>query len=171
MAIVTKWGGEKLVVDGGHAELVALADGRYALTYSREWQTVAQTDEHLILRLMDRGEFVAQVTLTPWEKAKPGEHMNGEAVQEIMETVPGWGAAEKLADGEVKADKDGFWRYRISALGELDEMKVMQNYYVVAGPTGEQAVLAFTMKQGIADRLGTRDLELAQGVEFVEKGK
>jgi Ca2+-binding RTX toxin-like protein len=33
MAAVSKWGGEAFVVDGAHARLVALADGRYALSY------------------------------------------------------------------------------------------------------------------------------------------
>lgn len=143
--------------------------GRYTLTYGREWQTVAQTEEHLVLRLMDRGEFVAQVTVTPWDKAAAGKHMTGEELQKIMDDVPGWSAAGGPGGGEVKADQDGYWIYRISALGELDEMKVMQNYFVVAGPNGDQVLLAFTMKQSVVDRLGTRDLELAQGIEFAEK--
>src|SRR5262249_6378954 len=45
---------------------------RFTLKYAREWQTVGQTEDHLVLRLMDRGDFVAQATITPWEKAKAG---------------------------------------------------------------------------------------------------
>src|SRR5262245_35473394 len=33
--------------------------GLYRLQHGREWHTVARTDEHLVLRRMDRGEFVA----------------------------------------------------------------------------------------------------------------
>src|SRR5262249_24597397 len=49
---------------------LACADpkGRYELLHAREWQLVGRTDEHLVLRLMDRGEFVAQASLSPWKK-------------------------------------------------------------------------------------------------------
>src|SRR5262249_53751897 len=63
--------------------------GRFELTYGREWQTVAQTDEHLVLRLMDRGDFVAQATITPWTKTDPGQHMSGEDFQEEIANTPG----------------------------------------------------------------------------------
>jgi VCBS repeat-containing protein len=97
--------------------------------------------------------------------------MSGQDLQNIMDNVPGWEAAEKREDGEMTADKDGYWIYRVSALGEQDGLKVMQNYFVVAAPDGSQTILAFTMKQGAVDKLGTRDLELARGIEFIEKAK
>jgi hypothetical protein len=144
---------------------------RYRLVFGREWQLVGQTDEHLILRLMVRGEFIAQATLTPWDKAESGKHMSGEDLQTEMDNTPGWAADEKREDGEVQADRAGYWLYRISALGDLDELKVLQNYFVVAGPQGDQVVLAITMRQGTVDKLGTRDLQLANGIEFATPTK
>jgi hypothetical protein len=144
---------------------------RYHLVFGREWRLVGQTDEHLILRLMSRGEFIAQVTLTPWDKAEPGKHMSGDDLQTEMDNTPGWNADEKREDGEVPAEHKGHWIYRISALGELDGLKVMQNYFVVAGPKGDQVVLAFTMREGMAVKLGTRDLLLANGLEFAGSPK
>ena len=60
----------------------------------------------------------------------------------------------------------GRWIYRISALGQLDGNKVLQNFYLVAGPDGQQVVVAFTMTPKQADRLGTRDLSLAVSIDF-----
>src|SRR5205807_6752045 len=39
--------------------------GRYELAHPRDWQLVGRSDEHTVLRLMDRGEFVAQVSIAP----------------------------------------------------------------------------------------------------------
>src|SRR5207248_2814666 len=39
--------------------------GVYDLLYTRDWQLVSETDDHLVMRLMDRGDFLAQVTMTP----------------------------------------------------------------------------------------------------------
>src|SRR5262249_3962494 len=52
--------------------LVRDLKGRFELAASREWQPVSQTESHLVMRLLDRGDFVAQATVTPWTKAEPG---------------------------------------------------------------------------------------------------
>ena len=60
----------------------------------------------------------------------------------------------------------GRWVYRISSLGTMDGVQVLQNFYLVAAPSGEQVVLAFTMTPKHAERLGTRDLSIAASLDF-----
>ena len=43
--------------------------GRFELLHAREWQMVSQTEDHAVLRLLERGDFVAQVTVTSWTSA------------------------------------------------------------------------------------------------------
>ena len=117
------------------------------------------------MRLMDRGDFVAQVTLTPWTKAENGKHLAPEDFRQAMADTPGWELEDELQAEEVPAE-GGYWVYRISALGDLDGAKVMQNFYLVAGPDGQQLVLAFTLPPKQADRLGTRDLSMAASLAF-----
>lgn len=139
--------------------------GRYTLLYAREWHVVAQTEDHLVMRLLDRGDFVAQVTLTPWKKAEKGKHMTSEECKQAVANIPGWEMTQELQAGEIK-NFDDRWTYRISALGRLDGTEVMQNYYLVAGPEGDQLVVLFLMSPKQADRLGSRDLTLVGGVDF-----
>jgi hypothetical protein len=73
---------------------------RFDLNYERDWHIVGQTDQHTVLRLMDRGDFVAQVTITPWTKARPGEHLSAEEFQRAMAQGP-WKQEEMLQAGEV----------------------------------------------------------------------
>src|SRR5262249_19716980 len=58
--------------------------GRYALIHHREWQLVAESGEHTVLRLMDKGDFLGQVTVTPWTMAKKGEHLSPEEFKTAM---------------------------------------------------------------------------------------
>jgi hypothetical protein len=140
--------------------------GRFAMSHGREWHMVGRTDDHLILRLMERGDFIAQVTITPWPKAEPGTHASAEEFQEAMTNTPGWQPEQVLQGGEVPTDEKGRWVYRVSALGQMDGLKVMQNFYLVAGPAGDQVVLAFTLKPAYADKLGTRDLSLVGSIDL-----
>jgi hypothetical protein len=138
---------------------------RYSLLHGREWHVVAQNDKHLVMRLMERGDFIAQVTITPWEEAPKGQkHLSPEAFKEAMNDIPGWEPEKELQASEVPADKD-HWIYRFSVQGQMDGVAVLQNFYLVAGPNGEQVILTFTMTPKQADKLGARDLSLAASLE------
>ncbi len=141
--------------------------GAYSLDHTRDWHVTGQTDEHLTMRLMERGDFIAQVTVTPWHKAEPGKHMTPAEFREVMDETPGWESAGAAEEGELSSnDRPGYWTYRVSAVGELEGLKVMQNYYVVAGPDGNQVVLVYTMRQALAEKLGSRDVALTAGLEL-----
>lgn len=139
---------------------------RYALPIPREWQLVSQTNEHVIFRLMERGDFVAQVTVTPWKPAGKGQHMSPEEFREAMARTPGWEPAKEVEIGEVKTTTSGNYIYRASYLGMMDGTEVVQNFYLVAGPDGEQVVLLFTMTPKKAQKLAERDMFLATAIEF-----
>lgn len=141
------------------------AKSRYDVMHGREWVLVGQTADHVVLRLLEQGDFVAQVTITPWTSAEKGKHMDPEKFKETMARTPGWDVEKELQVGEVPSD-DGKWVYRVSAQGLLDGAAVMQNFYLVAAPTGEQVVLVFTMTPKQVDKLGSRDLSLVGSLDF-----
>lgn len=140
--------------------------GRYELMHPREWQTVSQTDDHLVLRLVERGDLVAQATITPWKSADKGKHLSPEAFKDAMNATPGWEPQRELQAGEVPTEGEGRWAYRVSVQGQLDGMAVVQNFYLVAAPGGEQIVVAVTMTPKQADKLGARDLTLVGSLEL-----
>jgi hypothetical protein len=143
------------------------AQGRFELTHGRTWQTVGRTDEHLVMRLMERGDFVAQVTITPWTADAAGKHLSPDDFKEAMARTPGWEMEQELQVGEVPLPKgDDRWVYRLSALGKMDGLAVMQNFYLVAGPGGKQVVLLFTLTPKKAQKLADRDLSMACSIDF-----
>jgi hypothetical protein len=144
--------------------------GRFSLLHGREWHIVSETKEHLVLRLMDRGDFVAQATLTPWTSAAKGKHLSAEEFKSKMNEAAGWQAEQELQAGEVQG-QEGRWAYRLSELGHMDGLAVLQNFYLVAAPGGEQMVVAVTMTPKQADKLGARDLSLIGGLEVPAAGK
>lgn len=142
--------------------------GRYKVQHAREWQLVGRTDEHLVLRLMERGEFIAQATLTPWKKLRPGQKLTGDEFKEIIAGTPGWSQERVIEADAVKADAGANFVYRVAAEGTLDGTKALQFFYYVAGPQGDQLLIAFTMAPSQAQKLGTRDLALVRQAAFPE---
>jgi hypothetical protein len=142
---------------------------RFTIACSRDWQVTGQTEAHLVLRLIDRGEFVAQATITPWERAEAGKHTDGKAFREAMVAAPGWTFEELLQEGEIPDQHSGRWIYRVAARGQMDGIAVLQLFYLVAGPKGDQVVVAITFKPAQANKLGIRDAQLLDGLEFSGK--
>ena len=141
---------------------------RFNLLYSRQWHIVGQTADHLVMRLMDRGDFVAQVTVTAWPPGAGGKVLSPEEFKEKMSRTSGWQPERELQAGEVPTEQ-GRRIYRLAYSGTLDGVAVIQNFYHVAHADGRQAVLAFTMTPKQAERLGTRDLSLVGSLDFPKK--
>jgi hypothetical protein len=135
---------------------------RYRITHSRDWHLVGQTENHLVMRFMERGDFVAQATIASWKKVTAGKHLEVEEFQKLI--ANGWEMEQVVDHGPVTLQD--YWGYRITAKGELDGIKVIQTFYAIASKDGEQAIVTFTMKQANANRLGTKDMSLISGIEF-----
>src|SRR5262245_55621915 len=142
--------------------------GRFALVHGRDWQLVGQTDEHVVLRLMERGDFVAQVTLTPWKAAAAGKHQSPDEFRETLQDRPGWEPQRELDAGEGSAG-GGRWVYRGWEQGELEGVEVVQTCFAVAAPDGRQAIVTFVMTPKQTERLAGRDLALVNGLTFPAK--
>ena len=142
--------------------------GRYRLLHSRDWHVVGQTDYHLIMRYLDRGDFVAQVTITHWDNAGAGKHISPDEFEKLTQGGMNWKVEQITDRTEVPTDPDR-WAYRISARGQLEGSPVVQNFYVIANANGDQVILTFTMRPASATRIGTRDLELVNAIDFPKK--
>jgi len=138
---------------------------RYSLLYPRCWHITAQVQEQLVMRCMDRGDFVAQVTLTPWKKSEKTKHVTPEEFKQAMNSMAGWEPEKELQAGEVPAE-NGRWIYRYSTSGHMGSITAVQNCYLVATPEGEQMIVVFSMTPKQVDKLGARDLSLIGSLEI-----
>lgn len=141
--------------------------GRYQMLHARDWHVTGQTDAHLILRLLDRGEFIAQATVTVWNKVEPGKHLPTEEFKRAVATAPGWVAGKVLVDREVAAG--GRWVYQLTVEGKMEETPVVQNFFLIAGPNGEQIAVTVAARPEKVKAIANRDLHLVNGIEFGKK--
>ncbi|MBP3959640.1 hypothetical protein J8F10_30715 [Gemmata sp. G18] len=141
---------------------------RYELVYPRDWHVTGQTEQHLILRLLDKGEFIAQATFMVWKKADPGKHTPADEFKKAVGSTAGWVASRVIEDAETSSP-DGRWMYRITAEGKMEELPVVQSFNLVAGPQGDQVAVTFAMKPDKAKAVGARDRELVNALAFPKK--
>ena len=143
---------------------------RFELQHGRNWHLVGQEDKHLVYRLLsERGDFVAQVTLTPYAKETPGKVMDIEEFVRLMAAAPGWEQEEGLLEKNAKVDvpgDSGIQVYRVGATGKLGGVVAIQYFHLVAGPAGERMIVTFTMDPKQAPNLSPHDLTLIRSIAF-----
>lgn len=156
----------KVPADKIPAEMTRLqhANGKYTLTYPREWASAGSTTDHFVMRHIGGGELSTQATVSVWKRASKGEHATAAEFKEVIARVPGWEASEALGEGEVKAD--GKWVYKWSGKGKQDGLAVVQAFYLIAAPSGEQLTLMLWATPDKAAKLADREKELIDGITF-----
>jgi len=140
-------------------------DGKLRFYYDRQWQIFFSDQGLTVLRLLDRGDLVAQCNISRMPAVAPGRHADPNRFQQDVIKVLGNQFQRLVQAGEVPGD-DGRWIYRLAAVGAAGELPVQWTYYLVAGPGGDQAVFVYTMEAKMAERFGTRDLAMVGTVEF-----
>jgi hypothetical protein len=139
--------------------------GRYELAHPRDWHVTGATDTHLVLRLVDGGEFVAQATITPWTKVAAGQHTAADEFKKAASAAPGWVPTRVVEDGALPAAA-GHRVYRVAAEGKSQDVPVLRVVCLVTGPRGDQAVVTVVTPADRARNLNGRDAALAAGIGF-----
>ena len=160
----------KIPADAKITDLVTMlryadADGRYQFVYPREWHVVGRTKDHLVMRLLEKGEFTAQATMTTWKRATAGQHTPADEFKKLLANLPGW-VPEAVTEDSVIPTDAGRWLYRVALKGKQDGLPVVQSFFLLAGPNGDQLAVTVLARQEQAAKVGTRDITLVNAIEF-----
>jgi hypothetical protein len=88
--------------------------------------------------------------------------LSPDEVKSIVANSPGW-AQETLIKAEEVQLPTRQWAYLVAGEGDLDGVRAVQYFYLVAAPGGEQTMITFTTTPGQVQKLGSRDLEFVRG--------
>ena len=143
------------------------ADGQWQFTYDRRWYITTDTKEQLVMRMVDRGELVAQCNIASLAKVP----------QDKLATLPQFQQDIQKALGEnfgrfIKAaqnNTESHYRvYRVEAQGEVEKLPIEWIYRLVADEQGRQVTLVFTVESELMDEFGQADEPLVQSLRFLE---
>lgn len=146
------------------------ADAAYEMLYPRDWFIVVKNDKHLVLRLLNRGEFLAQATLATWKPTAAGADAKA-AVAEFVEATKkqaGWEPTKVLENGLLQTEM-GRQLYRLSAAGKQDGLEVVQSFYLLSSADGRHVAVATVCGAGSLSKVGTQDVALVTAIDFPAK--
>jgi hypothetical protein len=141
--------------------------GGYRMYLDRRWHAVLDEAKLSTLRLVDRGDLIAQCNIAPLEKASPGEHVTLQKFQaDIREALKdNFGQFLRASEGK---DRHGRTFYSVIANGKVSELAIEWRYFLVADREGRQVALAFTLEEDLVERFADTDRQLVGSLEFFD---
>lgn len=146
--------------------------GNWHLTHDRRWFEYGNDHSLGVLRLVDRGDLIAQCNLATIETVDPAKLPTITQFQEGIKTALGDNFDEFLTARERGNDQN-YQIYEVVVQGTVGkgtsaELPIQWIYYLVADRHGRQVGLTFTVEPDLLQRLGTSAHEMVNAVRFGE---
>jgi hypothetical protein len=136
----------------------------FRFDYDRRWYVTSDEKDVVILRLIDRGELVAQCNISNATTVQTRLTL-AEYQDEIKKSL-GANFGQFVQAGEDN-HKGGFHMLRVVASGRASELPIHWIYYLLTGPDGQRASFSFTLESSLVDRFAEADRQLIDTLKFI----
>ncbi len=135
-------------------------DGKYTLKHDRDWHIYWDDSRLTVLKRLDHGEVVAQCNLNAGPKVPPGKHQHPDQFRDDVRRALGARFDQFVGVGEVDGDPAGGFRYKVAVQGRQGDVGILWDYYLIAGPDGDQLLATFTHALAQESAFGAQDVRL-----------
>lgn len=146
--------------------------GNWSLTHDRRWFEFGNDRSLGVLRLVDRGDLIAQCNVATVEPTEPDKLPTLEQYQDSIKKSLGENFGQFVAASQRANDHD-YRVYQVVAQGSVGkgtdaELPIQWHYYLVADRHGRQVALTFTVEPDLTERLGTSPQQIVDSIRFSE---
>ncbi|HJS08465.1 MAG TPA: hypothetical protein VJ809_12425 [Pirellulales bacterium] len=132
------------------------AEGKFSFVYDPRWRITREQAESVVMRLVDRGDLVAQCNVSVLPKLNPQQVFTLEQFQKEVQQSLGKNFRQFEQAAEQKS-ATGLRMLQVVALGAVAEVPITWHYYLLINEAGQRAAISFTMEDTLADRFGAAD--------------
>lgn len=144
--------------------------GGFELCHDRRWRVMTERYDSAVLRMIDRGELVAQCNIAKLKNFAKDEKLTIEAFQEDVKK-----ALEKQTGTITEATQNttdaGILVQRLLVTGTASELPIQWTYYHLSDSEGRRASLVFTIDAKLVERYAHIDQELISAFRLFDPPK
>ena len=142
-------------------------EGRFQMLLDRRWRLMVDRHDLTVLRLVDRGDLVAQCNASRLPALAPGKELPLDELQDDIRQSLGKNLRQ-FTEASVSRTDEGLRILRVAAVGEAAEIPVQWNYYHLSNEKGQRLALVFTLESEQLERFAEIDRPLAASLTFLE---
>ncbi len=120
-----------------------------------------------VLRLVDRGDLIAQCNITPLAPLAKDQQLSMEGFQNDVKRVLGKNF-EEMIEATEETGENGLRVLRVVVASTVGELPIQWTYYNLENDEGRRASLVFTLESSLLSRFAHIDRELIANFRFVD---
>jgi hypothetical protein len=144
------------------------SSGGFELLLERNWHEMVDRQDVSVLRLVDRGDLIAQCNISSLPPMEDGVPFTLADLQKDVKNVLDENLVEFISATESIND-NGLHVMRVVASGKISELDIQWVYYHITNEQGQRASCVFTFEADLADRFGAADQATISSFRFLEK--
>lgn len=153
------------------AELTQLSyeppEGNWRLAHDRRWFVITEEDSQAVLRLIDRGDKLAQCNVALLPQVADATQLTLERFQEdVVRALDK--SFQKLLRASQRHSEADYRVFQVVAEGEASDLPMQWIYYLVIDEQGRRVVLAFVLEKPMLDRFRGADEALVATLRLAE---
>jgi len=137
----------------------------YGLMHDRRWNVMVDRHDATILRLVDRGDLIAQCNISRLPQLAKGEQLTLEAFQEDVKKTLGKNFSQ-IVEASQEVSDNGIRTLRVIVSGTTSDLPIQWTYYHLSDDAGNRAALVFTIEGNLVERFAQIDRELIAAFRF-----
>lgn len=142
--------------------------GHFRTEHDRRWFLAADHPQATILRMIDRGELVAQCNINGLPDLGQKEKLEMKEFRGQVEKALGKNFGEIVNVDETTTEA-GLKVLRVVAVGMVAELPIQWIYCHLTDPDGRRASVVFTLETKLADRFAGADHEMLSRLAFLAR--
>ena len=138
----------------------------FELLYEPRWRVVSDQPDLAVMRLIERGDLIAQCNLTRLPPLGAGEQLTLEAFQASLKKSLGTTFGDFIEAGESLSDS-GLRVLRVTIAATVSEVPIHYAFYHLSDDHQNRTTLAFTMDNDNVERFGRAEETLVSSFQFI----
>lgn len=139
-----------------------------SLLYTPQWKVVLHRYDVAVLRQLDDGELLANMTINSLPNAPPKKHLAMASFQTEIEKALAERNGQMLEATEATND-DGLRILRITAAGAVEKVSLYWVYYHISNDKGRRASVVVTVESDNVERYAEAERSLIASWQFISR--
>ena len=138
--------------------------GEYRFAYDPRWFVTSEERDLIVLRLVDRGELVAQCNVSPIRSGSEKPVTLAQFQDDVQLALgKSFGQFEQATE---YTDPRGTKVFRLVARGDASGLAIHWIYYLMVGPNGQRLSVAFTLESDVVEQFDNADRPFVANVHL-----
>ncbi len=139
--------------------------GSYEVLYDRRWHITRDEPSVTVLRLIDRGELIAQCNISPLTNAPADKPTTTEDFQADIQKAldKHFGSFDSVSSSTTSS---GLKVLKAVVSGKVSDLPIEWRYYLIADDQGRRIAATFTMETGLVERFAELDAQIIESLSF-----